>query len=529
MNDSTFTRDLVSGKTLARLGLGLVLLGIVFLYRWGIEQGVITPLARVAVGVLLSGGLLAFGWMTRGRRPLYSALLQGGGVAGLFVSAFAAHAVYDLTSQTAVFVQLVFVSTLAVGLAVTQRIETLAIVGVIGALAAPQMVGGTIDMFPGDAGYVAVVLLGVGVVLYHFDWRWLYGTAAVASGLTLAVELTGLLGGWSFTGPEALVAYTAAFLALWGAPVARLAASRPQHATTAMVATVTIPIAAFFGAWLAWPSASQIAFGAGAAVLAISMAAVYATLREVEAFVATLHLLPASVLAVTSVALMLDGPSLTLAIAAQGVGFVFVGRHIGVKPLAGLGGILYALSAVATVGLLVTDPTTGIPAVNGVALARLGVIALAAVLAVPFLHEESTDQRSIGQVLLAYAHLAFLGWGMAELSRTAIGQPAVSALWGAYALAIVTAGWSRSRMLRNVGLGTLLVTVAKVFLIDMDNASGGAKILLLMGFGMTLLALGYLMPSTDDTEARGRDADGGDDDSDHDPNGSADRPVVEVG
>ena len=83
-------QDLVSGRTLARIGLGLLLLGIVFLYRWGVENGYIIPAARVGVGVTLSSGMLAVGWVTRTRQATFGALLQGGGVAGLFVFALAA-------------------------------------------------------------------------------------------------------------------------------------------------------------------------------------------------------------------------------------------------------------------------------------------------------------------------------------------------------------------------------------------------------------------------------------------------------
>ena len=95
--------DLVTGKTLARIGLGLLLLGIVFLYRWGIENNHIPVEARVGVGVALSLAMLGIGWATRTNRLIFGALLQGGGVAGLFVSAFAAHTVYGLTSEAAVF------------------------------------------------------------------------------------------------------------------------------------------------------------------------------------------------------------------------------------------------------------------------------------------------------------------------------------------------------------------------------------------------------------------------------------------
>ena len=491
--------DLITGRTLARLGLGLLLLGLVFLYRWGIEQGIVTPTARVALGVALSAGMLTVGWATRTKQPLFGALLQGGGVAGLFVSAWAAHAVYHLTSETAVFTHLVFVSTLSISLAVHQRIETLAVVGVLGALAAPQMVGGTIGAYPGDAGYVALVLVVVGVLLFTNDWKVLYSAAAIATAATLVAELGGIRSAWVFTGSEALIAYAAALLALWGAPVLRLALGRPQDPTIAMVATVTIPVAVYFGAWTAWEQPSRLVWGIAAAGLSISMSTVYIQLRNREAFAAVLHLLPASVLSVTAVAMIFEGPGLVLTLAAQAVGFVLIGRHLRVSLLTGLGWAIYGVTAAFSSIAMVILPTSGVPALNGDALSRLGVVGLGAVLAVALGRSGSKSDEGLGRLMAGFAHVAFLVWGLSELTRTAIGQPAVSAMWGAYALIIIAVSWSRSRMVRNVGVGTLLVTVGKVFLADLEQASGGAKILLLMGFGLTLLALGYLMPSSDST------------------------------
>ena len=499
-------RDLVTGKTLARIGLGLLLLGIVFLYRWGVEENLITEEARVGVGVALSFGLLAVGWATRLRQALFSALLQGGGIAGLFVTSFAAHARYELTSETSVFIQLVFVSGLAIGLAVYQRIESLAVVGVIAALIAPKMVPGSIDVFPGDAGYVAVVLVAVGVLLYLYDWRILHGATMVTAGVSFAIELGDVLGEWSFSPAESLIAYGAALAALWGAPIARLIDRRPQNAEVAMVATVAVPLGVAAAAWQAWDRPVTEAAGVVAIGLAAVMAAAYVILRANEPFVAVLHLLPASVFSLSAVALILDGPALTVGLAAHGVGLALVGRRLELDPMEILGWTLYGLTGVWTAMQLVTE-SGAVPVFNGESLSRLGVIALGAAVGGHLMRETDVNARTGGSILLGYAHIGFLAWSLTELARTDIGQPLASATWGIYSLMIISLAWGRSRLARNVGLGTLLLTVTKVFLVDMDNSTGGAKILLLMGFGLALLALGYLMPNERDDEP-GHGADG---------------------
>ena len=334
------------------------------------------------------------------------------------------------------------------------------------------------------------------------------------------MELVGLNRGWDFTGPEALFAYGAAFLALWGAPMLRVALGKQQDANIAMTATVTIPVGAFFGAYLTWSNPDNVAWGIAAAVLAVGMSVVFVTLRSRQAFLAAIHMLPASVLGVTAIAFMFDGLGLVLAFAAYGAGYALVGRKIHLGAVEAFGWTVYAVSAARTVVHLFAVPNTGAPVLNETALAQLGIIGLAMPLAATLYSGKVESERPLGQFLFGFAHVAFLIWGLVELSRTEVGQPAVSALWGGYALLIIAVSWSRSRLVRNIGLGTLLVTVVKVFLVDLDNASGGAKILLLIGFGLVLLALGYLMPS----DRSGPDADKPDKDG-FDSNSSQNRSV----
>lgn len=498
MNTTIDHRDLVSGKTLARIGLALLLLGLVFLYRWGVEQNYITEIARVGMGVAISLSLLGIGWATRTRQALFGALLQGGGVAGLYVTAFAAHARYGLTEPVEVFIQLVFVSALGFGLAVHEKIETLAIVGAVGAIVAPMMVPGTIDFFPGDAGYIAIVLLAVGAILYRFDWKVLFASTAALAGGSLLIELSGVLGEWDFTANEALVAYGAVLLSLWAAPILRAAIIRDQNAAVAMTAAAAIPVASFVGAWAAAGNPIAAEWGVGALVMAALMGATYVQLHEREPFLANLHLYPAAVFAVAAAGLMLDGPSLAFAVAAQGVAFVIIGRRLALDTYEIFGWMLYSAVGVHTAAGMIGTVSGDVPVWNGTSLSRLGVVVLAPALGYVLQRDQVAPE--IWKVLYGIGHVGLLIWSLAELSRTEIGHPIASAFWGTYALAIISGAWSKSRLARNIGIATMLATVVKVFVVDLANASGGAKILLLMGFGLVLLALGYLMPTQEPEE-----------------------------
>jgi uncharacterized membrane protein len=82
----------------ARAGVVLLLVGVSFLLRMGVEQGWITPAVRVAGGVAIGVALSAFGLLARTSRPAYSQLLVGGGVVAFYLSAFGAWSVWRRSS-----------------------------------------------------------------------------------------------------------------------------------------------------------------------------------------------------------------------------------------------------------------------------------------------------------------------------------------------------------------------------------------------------------------------------------------------
>src|SRR5215203_4931119 len=99
----------------ARAGVVLLLVGVSFLLRMGLEQGWLTPAVRVAGGVGIGGALSAFGLLARTSRPAYSQLLVGGGVVAFYLSAFGAWSVWQLVPYEAAFAFCVLTTALAFG------------------------------------------------------------------------------------------------------------------------------------------------------------------------------------------------------------------------------------------------------------------------------------------------------------------------------------------------------------------------------------------------------------------------------
>src|SRR5215203_3635916 len=177
----------------ARAGVVLLLVGVSFLVRMGVEQGWLTPAVRVTGGVVIGVALSAFGLRARTSRPAYSQLLVGGGVVAFYLSAFGAWSVWQLVPYEAAFAFCVLSTAFAFAAAVRLNAEWLALLGVVGGYATPFML---LSPEANVAALIAYSLLLLGGYLMVYLWRgWLpvYGTAILGIWATLAVSDLGVL------------------------------------------------------------------------------------------------------------------------------------------------------------------------------------------------------------------------------------------------------------------------------------------------------------------------------------------------
>ena len=129
---------LFGGNTVARVGVVLLFLGLAFLLSYVSEQVTIPVELRYAAVGLAAVVLLVLGWRLRERRRNYGLMLQGGAVAILYLTIFAAMKLHPLIPPQAAFVMLVAVVAFSVILAVVQDALGLAAVAAAGGFAAPS-------------------------------------------------------------------------------------------------------------------------------------------------------------------------------------------------------------------------------------------------------------------------------------------------------------------------------------------------------------------------------------------------------
>ena len=203
-----FKNWLKGGNPLARVGIVILFFGATFLARYAAENSLFPIELRFASLALGAFVLLVVGWRLRERRAVYAQLLQGGGVAGLYLTVFAATKLYHLLPIGMAFALMVVVALAAAVLAVGQNSLSLAVIGTAGGFLAPIMVSSGSGNHVALFSYYAILNLGVFAVAWFRTWKVLN-----VLGFVFTFTITGL---WRVSGYESGDLFSAdAFLILF--------------------------------------------------------------------------------------------------------------------------------------------------------------------------------------------------------------------------------------------------------------------------------------------------------------------------
>lgn len=195
------------GNPLARIGIVILFFGATFLAKYAADNSLFPIELRFIAIALGAFALLIIGWRLRDTRAVYAQLLQGGGIAGLYLTVFAATR-FDLLPTGLAFGLLVVIALAAAILAVGQNALSLAVIGTAGGFLAPIMVSTGSGNYIALFSYYAVLNLGVFAVAWFRTWRVLN-----VLGFVFTFTITGL---WRASGYESDDLFAAdAFLILF--------------------------------------------------------------------------------------------------------------------------------------------------------------------------------------------------------------------------------------------------------------------------------------------------------------------------
>ena len=157
-----------TGNAPVKVGVLVSLVGVGLLLREAHRRGIIelTIELRLAAAAVFGLVLLAVGWRQRRSRPIYGVSLQGGGVAVLYLTTYAAFVVYDVVGAVPAAAAVVIVTVGAGVLSVLQDSRPLAVLGIIGGFLAPVLTYSR----PDDHVYVFSFFLVLNAAILGVAW-----------------------------------------------------------------------------------------------------------------------------------------------------------------------------------------------------------------------------------------------------------------------------------------------------------------------------------------------------------------------
>lgn len=505
------------GRVLAWIGGLATLLGVIFLMRSAVDSSWFSEEIRV---LLAAGGcllLLALGlWLHERKGRLEVARIAVAiALPGLYATTVVATQTYDLISPLIGLEAAALIGVVGVLIAVRWSSMLVASVGMLGALAAPILVGTTSD--GGSIAFVALALAAsVGVLLWQ-RWNWLaLGAFAVSAPQLIAwISANGFI---SFEGTRSPDLPTLAALAV-------------------LVGFWVLYAAAAFGYELRNRQEGKLPVSSWLLLLASSMLVVYAGWLVIG--IGPSLALDAWFFGFALAHLLLGGAAIRFGIHRE-VGSLLIGGGIGLASF-GLANALdgptlvaaWSAAAAALAFLATRVDRTRSPALSDaqrLLIAALGFLGLAilhmlAVEAPP--HAIADGVEDLGSALVAIAccvgaSLACWHWGREIEPRAAtvvgfvgasgfvylgsvliidvigdnaggeareIGQAWLSAFWAATGLGAVVWGMvRRSPKARLGGLALLAVAIVKVWTYDLSELEEVARALSFVALGLLLLA-----------------------------------------
>lgn len=502
-------------RWLGKVGIVFVVLAVGFFLKYSFDQGWITPMLRVILGLLLGAGLLVLGLRLEGSRRHYSQLLLGGAIAVFFVVGFAAFQLYELVPFFLAFSYMAANTVLAVVLAERQDHASLATIGLIGGLSTPFLLHTETENIAGLVLYTSLLLVGFGAVQFRRGWRSLLGVMGMGGLLvmTLAafrtpdgtrwITLGGVLIAWALVGISPILRPWLHAEAPHRWPVRpmgwlgeKLEVESEQFDAVLMrffalgASLITVLLIALM--WDIEPRGMGVLFtlvGAVYCLLAWGSKGVV-NVRDGSADTAAV-LLPLGIL------LLIQAPWALLPLAALATGYHLAHREWGIRGVGVLGHLLFALIALWFTGEVgrQLDSSVDTP-LTLEAFAQLGAVAMAFVTSLIL---PKWERPIVYQIA---AHVAFLAWLGVEIGELPNGTGLVTISWGAYGILLFVVSFARkSRRIQLAGLATLGLVAGKLLLVDMAQLDMIWRILLFMGFGAAFLVLSYFINRPTSTAA----------------------------
>ncbi|HEY3133738.1 MAG TPA: DUF2339 domain-containing protein [Gemmatimonadaceae bacterium] len=523
---------------LSRLGMGFVVIAILFLYSYAIERGWITPLLRVLAGALVGTALFWAATKTDETKQTEAyglglrQVLYGGALAIWYVTAYAASVWYNIISIPSARLLFFVLTIVSAWISLQERREIFAFIAVTTGFATPFILYSPVTSLTPFALYLgAVTAVGLFIYLVH-GWPSTIWITFLAFWLLL--NGTAISGGQIRSAASGAIAISV-LLILAGAAFTRVPSLRRQLLATGSKRYTPAPVSEATQRVMEGLDALSKSLGGGKSA-ADSLALWVMTLLS-------------PVLAVSSLA------NIWVSIPAEGSGLILIGLgsaalYYGMSTFADreLRQVVFTAAALWTLlGLLKVAPSPEWLAVAGLfaavvlvyirkALIGPRTIAKATIvitLAVIAGHELSGVQSGLLRWRWIAADVVALG-ASAIISRTLVVDraerlqgavlavltyltslvvilnilapvwpPLVTATYAVFGAVLLVMSRRRGgeRLLRQLGGVTMLIVVARLFFADLASVETVWRVLLFLVIGAVFLYAAYRLQPARATEA----------------------------
>jgi uncharacterized membrane protein len=160
-------------KWLLIVGVIVLVLGLGFLLKYSFDQNWIRPPLRVASVYAVGAILLGLGAWFRRNYENFGLCLAGGALATFYFATFAAYQIYDLFPAQGAYPVMVVVTVLAGVLSLKYDSKWLAVLGLVGGFFTPVIIHTDSNNHIALFSYLAVLNAGVLGIAFYKQWRLL--------------------------------------------------------------------------------------------------------------------------------------------------------------------------------------------------------------------------------------------------------------------------------------------------------------------------------------------------------------------
>ncbi|HWO04793.1 MAG TPA: DUF2339 domain-containing protein, partial [Methylomirabilota bacterium] len=329
------------------VGIVVILVAAALFLKWAFDNEYLGPAARVGVGVV--GGLLMLvaGLLLHRRQdvPYLSEGLAGGGLGCLYLSLFAAHALYGLIGPAAAFTSMFAVTLLGTLVAVLSGRLSTAVLAVLGGLLTPVLLRVERPDERNLLAYLLVLDVLVLLVARFRTWPALTQLAWGGSALLLLPTLWGA--------PEAphpltrLLLLSALFLVFLAAPLFRERATGHRSEPIDLILVVANAAGYFWAVYFTLEATRpglEAPWAVGLAVLYRVVSADYGSRVSADPVPVLVHEGVSWTFLTLAIPLALDVQWITLAWAVEGVMLLWLASRVPIS-VAAWGGLVALLLA----------------------------------------------------------------------------------------------------------------------------------------------------------------------------------------